>query len=456
MSTVAAVGGEFWTPENPGVRVRGEFTAQVGQKAEATLDAGLTAGLVTGPQPTAAFKPGDMTAAVQAHAAGAVARFRPITFHGQLDTGELVTLLDAPNYGGAGLAPHYIAPVAVFGAHTSLEQLYSVVRFRIDHPYWLGHLTADESSVVEDDQSILSVEASADGNWLVYASSAPVTLRQLEIRVMSSCLALAQLALYPDQDLVTRETHVRIDSGSPWLTVHGPAFCAEPDNARLDTLLAREELTVERFAKWIALNDRFEGLAWAVARRIEVAVQLQVQLLTSLVEGFHRRLTPRRQQSWFPDATKAALKRVREAAAEAAADQAEKEGLDRELMLDRVKKALGHVGDKSFLERAEAVVTEVCAAVPEIGESVARLPARLTDPRHSFAHQLPQDDTKEPLADRARRWTVISQVTPWLLRALLLLHVGVEPRVLREKYLENERFAFYRVNVAQRVRELGW
>ncbi|HUE33854.1 MAG TPA: HEPN domain-containing protein, partial [Mycobacterium sp.] len=126
------------------------------------------------------------------------------------------------------------------------------------------------------------------------------------------------------------------------------------------------------------------------------------------------------------------------------------------LMLDRVKKALGHVGDKSFLERAEAVVTEVCAAVPEIGESVARLPARLTDPRHSFAHQLPQDDTKEPLADRARRWTVISQVTPWLLRALLLLHVGVEPRVLREKYLENERFAFYRVNVAQRVRELGW
>ncbi len=457
MSTVAAVGGEFWTPENPGVHVRGEFTAQVGQKAEATLDAGLTAGLVTtGPPPTAAFKPGDMAGAVEAHAAGAVARFRPITFHGQLDTGELVSLLDAPNYGGAGLAPHYIAPTAVFGAHTSPDQLYSVVRFRLDHPYWLGHLTEDTSSVVKDDQSTLSVEASADGNWLVYESSAPAALRQLEIRAMSSCLALAQLALYPDRDLVICETRVRVDAGSPWLTVHGPAFCAEPASPRLDTLLAREELTVERFAKWIALNDRFDGLAWAVARRMEVAVQLQVQLLTSLVEGFHRRLTPTRQQSWFPEATKAALNRVREAAAEAAAEQAEKEGLDRELMLDRVKKALGHVGDKSFLERAEAVVAEVCAAVPEIAESVARLPARLTDPRHSFAHQLPQDNAKEPLEDRARRWTVISQVTPWLLRALLLLRVGVEPHVLRQKYLENERFAFYRVNVAQRVGELGW
>jgi hypothetical protein len=51
---------------------------------------------------------------------------------------------------------------------------------------------------------------------------------------------------------------------------------------------------------------------------------------------------------------------------------------------------------------------------------------------------------------------VISQVTPWLLRALLLCRVGVEPGVLREKYLENERFAFYRANVGKVVKELGW
>jgi hypothetical protein len=64
-------------------------------------------------------------------------------------------------------------------------------------------------------------------------------------------------------------------------------------------------------------------------------------------------------------------------------------------------------------------------------------------------------NTKDPLEDRARRWTVVSQVTPWLLRALLLLRVGVEPQVLREKYLENKRFAFYQVNVEVRVKEVG-
>jgi hypothetical protein len=455
MSEFLGIDGEFWTTENPGVHVRGEFTAKIGERAGATLDGGLTSGLVSGPRPT--FIPGDMAGAMRAYAASSVARFRAISFQGRLDTGELVTLLDAPNYGGAGLAPHYKASMAVVGAHVSLDQPYTTVRFRLDQPYWLGHLIDGESSVVDDDRSTLSVEASADGNWLVYASSDPATLPQLEIRAMSSCLALAQLALFPDEDLVVRETHVRIDSDSAWLTVHGPAFCAEPSGPRLDTLLPRNELTVERFARWIELNDRFDGVAWAVARRLDVAVQLQVQLLTSLVEGFHRRLPYK--QSWFPNETKAekaALERVRKAAREAAAVQAEKEGLDRELMLERAKNALGHVGEKSFLERAEDVVKDVCAAVPEIAESVAKLPARLRDQRIDFAHQLPQDNTKDPLEDRARRWTVVSQVTPWLLRALLLLRVGVEPQVLREKYLENKRFAFYRVNVEQRVKELGW
>jgi hypothetical protein len=46
--------------------------------------------------------------------------------------------------------------------------------------------------------------------------------------------------------------------------------------------LPREELTVERFAKWIALNDRLDGLAWAVPDPVKGAVQAQVQVVTSL------------------------------------------------------------------------------------------------------------------------------------------------------------------------------
>lgn len=458
--SVVSRGGEFWTVEHPDLRVRGEFTAEIGENVQATMEAALPAGLCTGgaPLPAPAFTPGDMAGAMRAHASGAVARFRAITFWGHLDTEEVMSMFDARNFGGVGSTPEYRASIAVLGAHVTSEQLYSAVRFQLDHPYWLSHLSDGASSVVPDDRSTLSVEASDDGNWLVYTSSTPATCRQLEIRVISSCLALAQLALLPeaDRDLRTRRTQMRIDSNTPWLTVLGPAFCAEPDNPRLNTLLPHTELTVERFAKWIKINDTFDGLAWAIARHMNVPAQLQVQLLTSLVEGFHRRLTPADQQTWFPGASKRALVRVREAAAQAATDQAHREGLDHSLMGTRVWNALGHVGDKSFLERAEEVIGKVCAVVPEIGVSIAALASKLTQPRHSFAHQLPQNNAKEPLVDRITRWTVVSSVTPWLLRALLLLEVGIDPQFLRERYLENENFAFYRVNTEIRVRELGW
>jgi hypothetical protein len=470
MAIFAGVGGQFWLLEYPTVSVRGDFTAAVGEQAEVTLDAGLPIGLIPGGQPpTPAPKPGDMPGVMRAHAAGSAARFRPVTVGGQLGTGEFVTLLNAPNFGGAGFAPRYVAAATVIGeTPVASDQTYSAVRFLLDNPIWLGHLTDGDSTVVDDDQSMLSVKSSSEGNWLVYESSSPVTLRQLEIRVVSGCLSLAQLALLPDEDPVIRQTQVRADPGGPWLAVHGPAFCAQHHNGRLDTLLPWTELTVERFARWIEMNDCFDGLAWAVARKIDAPIQLQVQLLTSLVEGFHRRLPSTFKQQWLSDdkdehknkEQKAALKRIRKAAIDAAVAEAKSGGqLDHELVRKRVDSALGQLGDRSYRERANDLVDYVLAAVPEIGESVAKLPRLLRDSRIDFAHQLPQpkiDDSKDPFDKRVLRWTALSQVTTWLIRVLLLLQVGIDPQLLHEKCLTHQQFAFFRVNLEQLVRELGW
>jgi hypothetical protein len=469
MTSFTGIGGQFWLPEYPETSVRGDFTATVGEQGEVTLDGGLPVGMIPGghpPVPTP--KLGDMASVMKAHAAGAAARFRSVTVAGRLATGEYVTLLDAPNYGGPGFAPRYVASATIIGAApVASDQIYSTVRFLLDNPFWLGHLTDGHSATVEDDQSTLSVEFSPEGNWLVYESSSLVTLRQLESRVVSGCLALAQLALFPSDNLVARRTQVRVGPGSHWLTVHGPTFCAEPKNARMDTLLPWTELTVERFARWIEMNDRFDGLAWAVAREEAGApIQVEVQLLTSLVEGFHRRLPFK--QLWLPDETdeeirkeqQDALKRVRQAAVEAAAKQAKSDGhLDHDAVRRRVNDALGHLGERSYRERASDVVEEVIAAVPEIGESIARLPSLLRDSRIDFAHQLPQpkmDDMKDPFDKRVLRWLALSRATTWLIRVLLLLHIGVDPQLLREKLLEHQRFAFHRVNLDQIIRELGW
>lgn len=173
MSDDAVVlGGEFWVADNPDIRVRGEFKAEAGTNPEVTLDAGL----VNDPR----VRPSGSGFAVASSPADAGKAFLPITMHGELETGECVTLLNAQNHGG-GLfrPPRYVAHGAVLGDAyvTGEDQLYSAVRFRLGHPYWLGHLTAGEPTVLDDDGSTLSVEGSEDGNWLVHSSSAPATPR---------------------------------------------------------------------------------------------------------------------------------------------------------------------------------------------------------------------------------------------------------------------------------------
>lgn len=66
------------------------------------------------------------------------------------------------------------------------------------------------------------------------------------------------------------------------------------------------------------------------------------------------------------------------------------------------------------------------------------------------------NDSKDPFDMRVRRWMALSRLTTWLIRVLLLLHVGVDSGLLREKCLEHQRFAFYRVNLDKLVLELGW
>jgi ApeA N-terminal domain 1/Apea-like HEPN len=447
------VGGEFWIPEQPDRRVRGEFTSEAGQKPEVSLvdrlvdDAGekLTSGRVVTVTHTAADR---------------VKAFLPITLQGQLDTGESVTLLHAQNHGGRGLfdTPRYVAYNAVVGdAHVSGEdQLYAAVRFRLDHPYWLGHLEVGQPSVVDDDGSELSVEISDDvGKWLVYSSSSPATLRQLDIRVLSGCLVLAQLAIGLEQELVIRQTEVRINDSGTWLAVQGPGLSAPIGGLEPETLLPREVLTVERFAKWIALNDKLDGLAQVVANPKTGTLQERVLVATPLVEGLHRRLPY--QHLKFPSASKNALDRIEQVARRAAREKAETEqNLDPEEVREAVMNAVSHFEDVDYLQRAADVVTEVCGVVPEIAESVADLPRRLTEARNELAHHLVPDEEKDPLAMRVLRWIVISNVTPWLLRCLLLLRAGIEPQVLRQRLLMYQRFWFFRANTAQHVKELGW
>ena len=189
--------GYFWVPERPDARVWGTFAAEGGHEPEAVLAGGLV-------NDARVRSTGAGGRVFMSSAAATVKAFQSITLQGQLDTGHAVTLVNAYNHGRDGTyfgSPHYKANYAVLGdRHVSgVDQLFSAMRFRFGDPYWLGHLRESKASAVGSDGSALSVETADDGNWLVYTAAAPATLRQLETRVVSGCLALAELAL--DQDL---------------------------------------------------------------------------------------------------------------------------------------------------------------------------------------------------------------------------------------------------------------
>jgi CubicO group peptidase (beta-lactamase class C family) len=100
MSAVPIDGG-FWTIADPTRRIPGRFSAELGEKVEAALEARLAQplGADNAPAPRPAFKQSDLAGAVRAQAAGAIAEFRAISFWGQLDTGKPVSVFDSADRG---------------------------------------------------------------------------------------------------------------------------------------------------------------------------------------------------------------------------------------------------------------------------------------------------------------------------------------------------------------------
>ena len=171
---------------------------------------------------------------------------------------------------------------------------------------------------------------------------------------------LARLAL--DRSLVIRTTEVRIGPDDAWHGLHGRAYRAAAKGFDAP-LIPQQELTIERFANWIALNDKLDGLARAVCEPVKGAVQAQILVDTSLVEGLHRRLPY--QQCQFPEASTAALNRVKQAARRSASGKAKEEKtIDPDRVHGSVKNAVAHFDDVDYRTRAQDLVDEVAPLFP--------------------------------------------------------------------------------------------
>ena len=437
--------GTFWEASSP-IRSRGHYAPSTEGRPELRL----LAPIVDDPLAArVATNDGTSRIVSSMQADKAVKSFAPILIHGELDTGENLTLLSAQNYSAGPTLPRYRARVSILGAHVDANHAYSAMRFRVSDRYWTDHLSPGESAQTAD-LSTLRTEAAEDGIWLIYEGASHRNIRDLEQYVANSCITLMTLAF--DFRPEIQEIELRTHDG-PWLRTAGSGFRGQTSDWDVP-MLNTSELTLERIARWIDLNAALDNLGAASADPPTGAVQAQALVATTLLEGIHRRLPF--EQSKFPSLSKAAKRKVRAVARSAAVEAATSSaGVDVGAVDKAISDCLSHFSSVSYLDRAHDIVAEVGAAVPELTMSVPDLPKLLKDARNDLAHHLVEAESIDELVTVISRWTIASMAAPWLLRFLLLLRVGVDPAILRSKSLEHQRFEFVLANIARIADELG-
>ncbi|WP_152427880.1 HEPN domain-containing protein [Dietzia sp. UCD-THP] len=437
--------GIFWQASSP-TRSRGHY----GHTAAGRPELELLAPIVDDPSATeVTTTDGTSRIIYSTQADKAVKSFAPVLIHGELDTGELLTLLSAQNHAAGPILPKYRARVAILGAHVDANHAYSAMRFRVSDRYWTDHLSPGESAQTAD-LSVLRTEAAEDGVWLIYEGAKPRNIRDLEQYVANACITLMTLAF--DFRPTIQEVELRTHDG-PWLRTAGPGFRGQASDWDVP-MLNTSDLTLDRIARWIDLNARLDNLGAAIADPPTGAVQAQALVATTLLEGIHRRLPF--EQSRFPSLSKTAKRRIRKAARSAAVEAATSSaGADVGAVDKAISDCLSHFSSVSYLDRAHDIVAEVSAAVPELIFPVPDLPRTLKEARNDLAHHLVETESIDDLVTVINRWTIASMATPWLLRFLLLLRVGINPAILRRKALEHQRFEFVLANIARIADELN-
>lgn len=436
--------GSFWLAGSE-QKANGSYTALAGEQPTVVLEEPIV------DDPTIkkfVNSHGELETRFSIDAKASVEAFKPILIHGTLVCGADVSLLSAQNFSGGGTPPKYKARTAIIGAHVRNGQLFDGLRFQLDDQYWTGHLIPGDSSTTTDG-AVIRVDHAPEGSWIVYEAASPRSLRDLEQYVALACIVLFHLAF--DFRPRLREVEVRIDSG-PWLKTLSSRLHDKPKDADI-AMLPREEISVDKIAAWLDLNSKLDGLASAVVEPPSGAVQAQALVATTLIEGIHRRLPY--NQARFSNLSGKAIDRIRREARRSAARQAEAEGsTDSAEIKDVVGKCVSHFEDVDYNDRASDIVDEVFAAVPELSNLVSDMPKLLKKARNELAHHLVERSSYEDLVDVLRYWTIASLAAPWILRFLLLLRVGVDAKVLREKALKHQRFAFVLANISEIASEL--
>ncbi|WP_282944547.1 HEPN domain-containing protein [Cellulomonas endometrii] len=204
----------------------------------------------------------------------------------------------------------------------------------------------------------------------------------------------------------------------------------EPERARVaigSDLLTRTHFGLTHLATWLERAPVLNPIPAVLLQSFsdpDRPIESQVLDLATAAEGLHRRLHPsdRRMSRRQAD-------RARKLARDA---------VDADLR-DLVNEALTHLGDWSFRDRLQSLVSTARAVPVDVVGNADEWVDEVAKARNGFAHQLTASSTR-PIEDEIRHYARLRDSLRWLLSLVLLLDAGVVPAVLGERLAQHERF----------------
>lgn len=223
------------------------------------------------------------------------------------------------------------------------------------------------------------------------------------------------------------------DAGGPWLRdCHVVTQSATPLEGHYRVLLPFSDIGVEGVAAWLDMVDQLGPLPAIVADAATNpgrAIEAQVLELTTVAEGFHRRLfaaQPRMEKHVAAQAQSMSARAV--------------EPLGRAVQ-QAVREALGHLVEPSFRQRLRALAESVAMALPGVAGRVDQWVGTVVNARNSFAHLLPE---APPDASRIDEWLTVIHSLRWVLTGVLLLETGVTPEVMGRRCEQHQPYQLFR------------
>lgn len=394
--------GTFWAPDDTNTAVSGELTWEPGSRARVTLVSRVYEELN---QPFAFSESGALSITHIGSPELVVADGVPRVILGDTALGP-VTLVDA-----------YLQHPQrnLFDFRTPLQQVweplrlivgallpngnatkFDAVRFVLDNPAWWSHLPDGGSA--SDDAGDVVCFRNEDETWIEFRPSSPLKLLAAG-RVVVSVITLASLAL--DAALTPTRVQLREVDGSDWLEVKSSSVdlskVSLPQPHKL--LLPTASLTLERLARWLAIEQTMDGLGSAVSNPVKgTAIQVEALVAGSLIEGIHKRIVG---------------------------------------------------GRKDYVVRARDLHTTATAIIPDLTDPVVDWPKLIKDARNDLAHH----NTGTLFDVQVYNWMIAETSIIWVLRLCLLSHVGISAQELRDGLAGHQKYKFYRENLKMHIKE---